>query len=75
MKIEEVKNTVKEQRVATHSHIKGLGLSETGSAINVASGFVGQEEAREVSSCLFYSMTFTCILMVLCDWFWYMVIC
>ncbi len=48
MKIEEVKNTLKEQRVATHSHIKGLGLSAEGSAENVSSGFVGQEEAREV---------------------------
>ncbi len=31
-----------------HTHIKGLGLSETGEAISVASGLVGQDRAREV---------------------------
>jgi DNA helicase TIP49 (TBP-interacting protein) len=30
MKIEEVKSTVKTQRVAQHSHVKGLGLAEDG---------------------------------------------
>lgn len=48
MKIEEVKSTTKTQRIATHSHIKGLGLNEDGAAINIASGLVGQENAREV---------------------------
>ena len=48
MKIEEVKSTTKTQRIATHSHVKGLGLSEDGSALNNASGMVGQETAREV---------------------------
>lgn len=47
MKIEEVKSTTKTQRIATHSHIKGLGLNEDGAAINIASGLVGQENARE----------------------------
>lgn len=36
MKIEEVKSTTKTQRIATHSHIKGLGLNEEGKAIDVA---------------------------------------
>jgi DNA helicase TIP49 (TBP-interacting protein) len=36
------------QSVAVHSHIKGLGLREDGSAEPVAAGFVGQENAREV---------------------------
>ncbi len=36
------------KKVATHSHIKGLGLNETGSAESIASGFVGQLKAREV---------------------------
>lgn len=49
MKIEEVKSTVKTQRISTHSHIKGLGLDENGIAIQMASGLVGQESAREVS--------------------------
>lgn len=49
MKIEEVKNATIEKRVAVHSHIKGLGLKEDGTANNIASGFVGQAEAREAA--------------------------
>jgi RuvB-like protein 1 (pontin 52) len=49
MKIEQVKSTPHEKRVATHSHIKGLGLREDGTAEPIQSGFVGQENAREVS--------------------------
>ena len=37
MKIEEVKSTVKTQRISAHSHVKGLGLTETGEAIKVKS--------------------------------------
>ena len=47
MKIEEVKSTTRAQRVATHSHVKGLGLNEDGTAAEVAAGLVGQEKARE----------------------------
>lgn len=47
MKIEEVKSTTKTQRVAAHSHVKGLGLNDDGSAAEVAAGLVGQEKARE----------------------------
>jgi len=47
MKIEEVKSTTRTQRVATHSHVKGLGLQDDGSAAEVAAGLVGQEKARE----------------------------
>ena len=47
MKIEEVKSTTKTQRVAAHSHVKGLGLDESGAAIQIAAGLVGQELARE----------------------------
>jgi RuvB-like protein 1 (pontin 52) len=36
-------------RIAPHSHIKGLGLNAEGLAVSDASGFVGQESAREVS--------------------------
>ncbi|KAI9335523.1 TIP49 C-terminus-domain-containing protein [Obelidium mucronatum] len=49
MKIQEVTSTTKEQRVAVHSHIKGLGLKEDGSAESIAAGFVGQETAREAA--------------------------
>lgn len=50
MKIEEVVSTTKTQRVATHTHIKGLGLSENGSALQAASGFVGQEQVMKDST-------------------------
>ncbi|KAJ1942282.1 RuvB ATP-dependent DNA helicase pontin, partial [Kickxella alabastrina] len=49
MQIEEVKSAKKDQRVATHSHIRGLGLKPDGTAEPVASGFVGQETAREAA--------------------------
>ncbi|KAJ1921995.1 RuvB ATP-dependent DNA helicase pontin [Mycoemilia scoparia] len=47
MQIDEVKNGAKEQRVATHSHIRSLGLRPDGTAEPVSNGFVGQEPARE----------------------------
>ena len=56
MKIEEVKSTTKTQRIATHSHIKGLGLDENGYAIQSAAGLVGQELAREV--CKFWNVPY-----------------
>ncbi|XP_013383516.1 ruvB-like 1 [Lingula anatina] len=49
MKIEEVKSTTKTQRIAVHSHIKGLGLNEEGYALSSAQGLVGQELAREAA--------------------------
>eukprot|EP00054_Salpingoeca_dolichothecata_P010090 m.56792 g.56792 ORF g.56792 m.56792 type:complete len:457 (+) comp18797_c0_seq3:27-1397(+) len=49
MKIEEVKSTTKAQRIAVHSHVKGLGLDEQGNAQRIAAGLVGQEEAREAA--------------------------
>lgn len=49
MKIEEVKSTVRTQRIAAHSHIKGLGLDDSGIPIEIAAGLVGQKNAREVS--------------------------
>lgn len=47
MKIEEVKSTTKTQRIASHTHVKGLGLDEEGNALEIAQGMVGQELARE----------------------------
>lgn len=49
MKIEEVKSTVRTQRIAAHSHVKGLGLNEDGLPIEIAAGLVGQKAAREVT--------------------------
>ena len=47
MRIEEVSTATKTQRIASHSHVKGLGLGEGGEAVPMAAGFVGQEQARE----------------------------
>ena len=50
MKVTEQSNTSrKAQRIAAHSHIKGLGLDENGKPISVESGLVGQESAREAA--------------------------
>ncbi|KAJ4706693.1 RuvB-like helicase [Melia azedarach] len=49
MKIEEVQSTAKKQRIAAHTHIKGLGLEASGNAVPLAAGFVGQVEAREAA--------------------------
>ncbi|KAL8057590.1 hypothetical protein ABFX02_04G193400 [Erythranthe guttata] len=47
MEIIKVKSTAKKKRIATHTHIKGLGLEANGHAIPLADGFVGQKSARE----------------------------
>ena len=49
MKIEEVSSTTKANRVAAHTHIKGLGLDDQGFAEPMAMGLVGQEKAREAA--------------------------
>jgi RuvB-like protein 1 (pontin 52) len=46
VRVEEVASTTKRLRVATHTHIKGLGLVE-GTALPASAGWVGQEQARE----------------------------
>jgi len=50
VRVEEVSTTHRhgqKQRVATHTHIRGLGLKEDGTATSLGSGFVGQQAARE----------------------------
>jgi RuvB-like protein 1 (pontin 52) len=47
MKIEEVQSTTKTLRIASHSHVKGLGLRDDGQALPIAAGLVGQDKARE----------------------------
>ncbi|KAG3199656.1 RuvB-like 1 [Phytophthora cactorum] len=49
MKIEEVQSTAKAQRIASHTHVKGLGLEADGTALPIGSGLVGQEKAREAA--------------------------
>ena len=46
MRIEEVKSTTRAQRVATHSHVKGLGLNDDGSAAEVAADEERRRAAR-----------------------------
>lgn len=48
IKIEEVKSSVKTQRISAHSHVKGLGLDDNGDAVPISAGLVGQHSAREV---------------------------
>jgi RuvB-like protein 1 len=50
VQINEVKGNTRENRTATHSHIKGLGLRSDGLAEKNAGGFIGQAGAREVRS-------------------------
>lgn len=47
MKIEEVQSNTKTQRISSHSHIKGLGLKDDMTALELGGGLVGQEQARE----------------------------
>merc|ERR1719189_602254 len=47
MKIEEVKSTERLERIASHSHIKGLGLNIDGTCKEIGGGLVGQCGARE----------------------------
>jgi DNA helicase TIP49 (TBP-interacting protein) len=55
VQISEVKGNARDNRTATHTHIKGLGLRTDGTAERQAGGFVGQAAAREVSSLQFLS--------------------
>lgn len=49
MKIEDVPSTARQQRVAAHTHIKGLGLDPQGCALPIGTGMVGQDKAREAA--------------------------
>eukprot|EP00331_Platyophrya_macrostoma_P029339 CAMPEP_0176440842 /NCGR_PEP_ID=MMETSP0127-20121128/20821_1 /TAXON_ID=938130 /ORGANISM="Platyophrya macrostoma, Strain WH" /LENGTH=62 /DNA_ID=CAMNT_0017825463 /DNA_START=42 /DNA_END=227 /DNA_ORIENTATION=+ len=49
IKIEEVVSTTKKERIAAHSHVKGLGLDADGRAKENNAGFVGQNDAREAA--------------------------
>lgn len=47
MKIEEVQSNTKTIRISSHSHVKGLGIDESGDAMEINQGLIGQVEARE----------------------------
>ena len=48
LKVEVEPKSSKDARIDAHTHIKGLGLLEDGSAGDVGGGLVGQKAAREV---------------------------
>lgn len=48
VQISEVKGNARDNRTFAHTHIKGLGLRQDGTAERQAAGFVGQAAAREV---------------------------
>eukprot|EP01120_Amphizonella_sp_Union-15-10_P015798 TRINITY_DN8194_c0_g1_i1.p1 TRINITY_DN8194_c0_g1~~TRINITY_DN8194_c0_g1_i1.p1 ORF type:complete len:457 (+),score=95.95 TRINITY_DN8194_c0_g1_i1:79-1449(+) len=45
----DVQKSSKTKRIAAHTHIKGLGLREDGTALPLAAGLVGQTQAREAA--------------------------
>ncbi|KAG0646265.1 helicase 1 [Hyphodiscus hymeniophilus] len=47
VQISEVKGNARDNRTFAHTHIKGLGLRQDGTAEKQAAGFVGQAAARE----------------------------
>ena len=49
MKLDTIESQQKTARIATHTHIKGLGLDEHGVAKTVGAGLVGQTGAREAA--------------------------
>jgi len=49
IQIEEAVSTKRNERIAAHTHVKGLGLNADGTAIPVKDGLVGQKVAREAA--------------------------
>lgn len=49
IRMDEVKSSERTQRIAAHTHIRGLGLSPDGSALDFGAGLVGQKKAREAA--------------------------
>jgi hypothetical protein len=55
-------------RIHTHSHIKGLGLADDGTAMEQSQGFVGQRMAREVSRKVASSFVLTTFRLLAFTW-------
>jgi RuvB-like protein 1 (pontin 52) len=60
VQISEVKGNARDNRTFAHTHIKGLGLRQDGTAERQAGGFVGQAAAREVRNWNLYLSTEYC---------------
>jgi DNA helicase TIP49 (TBP-interacting protein) len=48
MKIEEVKSVTRANRVAAHSHVKSLGLTEEGTATDIGGGITYVFKAKAI---------------------------
>jgi len=51
VKIEEVKSSIKTQRISTHTHIKGLGLDDKGNAKDLSNGMCGKKRQEKQQDC------------------------
>ncbi len=49
MQLDTIESQAKQARIASHTHIRGLGLAEDGTALKVGAGLVGQVGAREAA--------------------------
>lgn len=49
VKVQEVKDLTRIERIGAHSHIRGLGLDDTLGARKVSQGMVGQTKARKAA--------------------------
>jgi RuvB-like protein 2 len=49
VKMQEVKDITRIERIGAHSHIRGLGLDDSLEARNVSQGMVGQANARKAA--------------------------
>ena len=49
LKVAEVKDLTRIERIGAHSHIRGLGLDDGLEARHVSQGMVGQEKARRAA--------------------------
>jgi DNA helicase TIP49 (TBP-interacting protein) len=49
LKVAEVKDLTRIERIGAHSHIRGLGLDDSLEARHVSQGMVGQEKARRAA--------------------------
>ena len=63
------RDVLKVERIGTHSHIRGLGLSDTLEPANVGDGMVGQAPARRAAG-LIVKMIKVCLFFVVEDWEW-----
>ena len=49
VKVAEVKDLTRIERIGAHSHIRGLGLDDALEPRNVSQGMVGQQKARRAA--------------------------